>query len=327
MITEHAPKFSVVVPAYQAAETLSATLDAILAQSFGDWECVVVDDGSSDETLAIARHYATRTDRIRALHQENQGSGGAYNSGVGASRGDYIVICSADDILLPDHLATIAAFIDASSTDFDIISSNGYFWYPSGERALVYVDATHSRSHTLELDDVIRVCFYGVGAAFKRDVFSLVGGFRLDIYGEDYDFWLRAIALGARHRYIPAALSLFRISASQKSARAEAVYRSDIRIVSELRRDFRLSPAQERAVDECIRERERLIRELYRTPLRLRIRTALRAAAMGLLGRERARRWWVTVRRLPRGRDATLQIEPGGSWTETARGRGRGASR
>src|SRR5258708_1668380 len=100
-----APRFSVVVPAYGAAMTLPETLDAILSQTFTDWECVVVDDGSTDETLRIANEFAARDRRIRAIHQENKGTAGAYNTGVGAARGQLIVICSADDVLLPEHLA------------------------------------------------------------------------------------------------------------------------------------------------------------------------------------------------------------------------------
>ncbi len=74
------PRFSVVVPAYQAAPTLGATLDAIMAQAFRDWECVVVDDGSTDDTLAIATAYAERDARFRVVHQSNPGTAGAYNA-------------------------------------------------------------------------------------------------------------------------------------------------------------------------------------------------------------------------------------------------------
>ena len=80
-----------------------------------------------------------------------------------------------------------------------------------------------------------------------------------DAYGEDYDFWLRAMASGARHRYLPEPLSLHRLSPVQKSAQTETAYRSDIRLVTDLRRSFTLSVAEERAVDDCIRERQRLI--------------------------------------------------------------------
>ena len=103
------PRFSVVVPAYNAESTLAETLDAIIAQTFADWECVVVDDGSTDGTLSLATGYAEKDSRVRVLHQGNQGSAGAYNTGVRAASGQFVVMCSADDILLPEHLSEMSA--------------------------------------------------------------------------------------------------------------------------------------------------------------------------------------------------------------------------
>jgi glycosyltransferase involved in cell wall biosynthesis len=289
------PRFSVVVPAYQAASTLGATLDAIMAQAFGDWECVVVDDGSTDDTLRIATAYAQRDPRFRVVHQGNQGTAGAYNAGVSSAVGDFVVICSADDVLLPEHLSRVSAFID-SEGGYDIYSTNGYFWWPGrwrGDyRELPDVPDQRQDIHSLELSDVIRRCFYSVGATYRRELHAAVGGYRPGVFGEDYDFWLRALASGARHRYLPEPLSLFRVSSSQKSAKLEAAFRSDIRLLSDLRRDFSLSEAELRAVDEAIRERGILIAglnrpwALHRNPLR----PAVKRIAVGLLGRSRARR-------------------------------------
>jgi glycosyltransferase involved in cell wall biosynthesis len=252
------PRFSIVVPAYQAGLTMAETLDAIRGQTFEDWECIVVDDGSLDATAEIAVGYSRHDARIRIVHQENQGTAAAYNTGVRAASAEYIVICSADDVLLPEHLSTMSAFVEEQS-EFDIWTSNGYLWRPGQSKVLVYDRGPDDRIHSMELADVIRVCFYGVGAVYRRKIFDLVGGYRLDVYTEDYDFWLRAMASGARHRYLPQALSLWRVSATQKSAGLETVYRSDMRLVTELRRDFRLTREQLAAVDDNIADRERLI--------------------------------------------------------------------
>ena len=284
------PRFSVVVPAHQAASTLGETLEAVVAQSFDDWECLVVDDGSTDDTLAIASESARRDSRIRVIHQPNQGTAGAYNTGVTNAIGDFIVICSADDILLPGHLSKFSEFIN-SEPGYDIYSSNGYFWWPPGHRDLYYGHRFRQTVHSLELGDVIRSCFYSVGAVYRRDLFAVVGGYRLGIFGEDYDFWLRAMAAGARHRYLPEPLSLHRVSPSQKSARVEAGLRSDIRLVSDLRRDFRLSKADRHAVDETIRERESQIARLNRpwSLYRNVLHPAAKRIAVVVLGPSRAR--------------------------------------
>lgn len=281
------PRFSIVVPAYESESTIAETLDAIVVQTFGDWECVVVDDGSTDGTLRIASAYATGHPRIRVVHQDNQGTAGAYNAGVSSATGEFVALCSADDILLPEHLSRMSAFID-SEDGYDIYSSNGYLWWPGERRELCYRLGLGETVHSFDLRDLIKECFFSVGATYRRDLFAEVGGYRVGVYGEDYDFWLRALASGARHRYLPEPLAVHRLSRTQKSARIETVLRSDIRLVSDLRRDFQLSPADSRAVENKIRENERLIAELHRPSLVVRV--ALAHMVIRVLGRRRARR-------------------------------------
>jgi glycosyltransferase involved in cell wall biosynthesis len=285
------PRFSIVVPAYQAASTLAETLDAIAAQACPDWECVVVDDGSTDRTPAIASEYVARDRRFRLVGQANQGTAAAYNTGVAAAVGDFMVICSADDILLPEHLADMSAFIDAEP-DYDIYSTNGYFWWPDGRREPFYGPGEYPEATSLRLSDVIRRCFFGVGATYRRQVHAKVGGYRRGVFGEDYDFWLRALASGARHRYLPEALSLHRMSPAQKSAKLAAAYGSDIRLLSDLRHDFPLSEDETLAVEETIRAREAMIARLKRPDVRLRrtLRGFFKRIAVAALGPARARR-------------------------------------
>ncbi|WP_138466177.1 glycosyltransferase family 2 protein [Poseidonocella sp. HB161398] len=97
------PIASIVVPAYNAAATLPETLSSLLAQTFSDYEIVVVDDGSTDRTAAIARAFGDR--RIRLVQQPNRGLAGARNSGIAAARGRYIGFCDADDLWRPGKLA------------------------------------------------------------------------------------------------------------------------------------------------------------------------------------------------------------------------------
>jgi glycosyltransferase involved in cell wall biosynthesis len=291
------PRFSVVVPAYQAEATLSETLDAIMSQGVSGWECVVVDDGSTDDTLHVAETYAERDPRFRVVHQGNQGTAGAYNAGVSSAVGDFVVICSADDILLPDHLSRMSAFIDAEG-GYDIYSSNGYYWWPGGHRELFYGPEERQEIHSLELADLFRRCFYSVGAVYRRELHAAVGGYRPGVFGEDYDLWLRALASGARQRYLPEPLSLHRVSPSQKSAKLEAGFRSDIRLLSDLRRDFSLSDDDLRAVDEAIREREILIARLHRPWVMLGnvLRPPVKRLATRLLGRSRTRRLSIALK-------------------------------
>lgn len=256
MASQASPRFSVVVPAYNAAETIAETLDAVLAQTYGNWECIVVNDGSTDETESIARAYSERDSRIQVISQENQGSGGAYNTGSTAARGEFITLCSADDILLEDCLEKFSELVDRDP-GYDIYSSNGYLWYPEkGARKPVY-PATPARKDSLPTEDVIRTCFYSVGASFRREWHSKIGGYRTNVFGEDYDFWLRAMVSGAKHRYTSELLSLHRVSSAQKSADLKRSFRSDIEIVRYLAANYDLNPSQSAAVRDSIKQRRK----------------------------------------------------------------------
>ena len=105
------PKASIVVPAFNAARTPPETLRGLLAQTFTDFEIVMVDDGSTDRTVAVARSFADR--RIRIVQQPNRGLPGARNSGIDAARGDIIGFCDADDLWRPTKLAAHVAHLDA----------------------------------------------------------------------------------------------------------------------------------------------------------------------------------------------------------------------
>ena len=321
------PRFSIVVPAYNAQATLAETLDAVLGQEHGDWECIVVDDGSTDDTARIAAAYAARDPRLRVVSQANAGSAGAYNAGVGRATGDFVVVCSADDVLLPRHLAEMSRAI--AEGGYDIYTSNGFYLRPDGSRTMVY--APHEIPASMTLAGLIRNCFYSVGAAYRRELFDAIGGYRLDVYGEDYDFWLRAMAAGARHRYLPIPLSLHRVGPAQKSAALETVFRSDIRLVTDLRQSARLSHEELEAVEECVRVRRRYLARMKGRPTVQRIRSVAVDAATAALGRSRvsgvSRRWRAGLRRLRpgsgqpmpsalrrRGRDRRLRVLVIPSW-------------
>ncbi|MFI1930923.1 CDP-glycerol glycerophosphotransferase family protein [Streptomyces sp. NPDC020330] len=109
------PRFSVIVPAFRVQAYLHACLDSVLAQSFKDYEVVVVDDCSPDACGPIADEYARRDPRVTALHlPRNTGLGPARNAGMARAGGDYLIFLDGDDTLLPDALQTIADRIDAT---------------------------------------------------------------------------------------------------------------------------------------------------------------------------------------------------------------------
>ena len=105
------PIISVILPAYNVASYLPKCLDSLLAQSFADWQAIVVDDGSSDDSVSIAQCYAERDSRIKVLTQKHLGQSAARNLGLQHATGEFVAFVDADDFVDADYFATlIAAF-------------------------------------------------------------------------------------------------------------------------------------------------------------------------------------------------------------------------
>src|SRR5262245_12542579 len=134
-------RVSVVVPAYNAAKTVSATLDALLAQSLPAFEIVVVDDGSKDHTREVLEPYR---DRVKLVFQANAGVSAARNRAVAETTGDWVAFCDADDLWHKDKLKVMSAVIE-SWPDVDLAFHE--FW-TLVEGRVAEERATHSR-HTL----------------------------------------------------------------------------------------------------------------------------------------------------------------------------------
>ena len=97
------PEISVVMPAYNAANYIAESIQSLINQTYSDWELIVVNDGSTDNTVEIINKF-TADSRIKLISQKNQGVSAARNSGINASRGNYISFLDADDIFMPDNL-------------------------------------------------------------------------------------------------------------------------------------------------------------------------------------------------------------------------------
>jgi len=101
------PCVSIVVPVFNADRFLATTIGSVKAQTLRDWELILVDDGSTDDSRALCRSYAAQDDRIKVIVQENSGPAAARNTGVRAAAGEFICFLDADDILFPDALTTL----------------------------------------------------------------------------------------------------------------------------------------------------------------------------------------------------------------------------
>lgn len=112
------PLVSVVVPVYDVADYLPAALDSLLSQTHRHLDVVVVDDGSTDDSGAVADRYAARDHRVRVVHTDNHGLGAARNEGLRHVRGDYVGFLDSDDAVPRDAYAVLLASLERSGSDF-----------------------------------------------------------------------------------------------------------------------------------------------------------------------------------------------------------------
>ena len=130
-------KLSFVIPAYNAAKTVCRCLDSVLAQTDHDWEVVIVNDGSKDNTYELMRTYAEKDTRIVALSQENQGPGMTRNNAIKHTTGDYIAFLDSDDYIEAEYVALVKEKI--AKDQLDVVILDNYYEKPNGD--LIRVEA------------------------------------------------------------------------------------------------------------------------------------------------------------------------------------------
>lgn len=300
------PRFSVVVPAYNAAATIGETLQSVLTQGFDAWECIVVNDGSTDETPDVARVFVAQDPRFKLVEQENQGASAAHNAGVRAALGEFVVLLAADDFLLPTHMPAMDDLI-ARHPDYGVFSCNGYVMqHETREMKVAYARGEWLSERSVSFEELADTCFFSVGACYRRSLVDEIGAFRPGSYVDDYDFWLRSFVHGEKHRYTPELLAVHRVSDFQQSAAVVRVWESDIAAFSRLLETQRLTPEQASVVQDAIRTRERRIAEYGRRFLpkrrqdirkrmeRTRLGGILAKTLMWLMQRGRDLRWRIS---------------------------------
>jgi glycosyltransferase involved in cell wall biosynthesis len=189
-------RVSVIIPAHNAAATLPETLRSVFGQTYTDWECIVVDDASTDDTLALAE---LRDPRVRVVRSvANVGPAGARNLAVEAASGELLAFLDADDMWDPRFLQTQVAAYDAGGPGVGIVACDAYFLTPAGRGPRTYAEV-YGRADGVGLTDLLRANRIFVSALVPRQVVAQVGAFSTACWGsEDHDLWLRIVAAGYR---------------------------------------------------------------------------------------------------------------------------------
>ena len=234
---------SILVPAYNAERTLARTLDSVTAQTMDDWECVIVDDGSTDETFELAKSYTERDMRFKVMRQDNAGTASALNAAAAKASGHYLVQLGADDELLLDYCEKTADLI-LQNPDFDIYASNAWYCDLKGNKEPFHKAVNFQKRLNLSVEDLIKECCIYCTAAVRRSLFEEIDGFRVDTFNEDYDLWLRLMVLGARHIYQPEYLAIYHRTPHQKTSDHLCARKSDLEILKYLVQNFELTDSQ-----------------------------------------------------------------------------------
>lgn len=133
MVSPAPPRFSVVIPSYNRAALLPETLRSVAGQSWPDWECLVVDDGSTDETRAVVAAFAREDSRIRYFHQQQSERSAARNHGIREALGRYICFLDSDDRFAPEYLESLDRFLTERSDPVALVVSGFQLW--DGDRS------------------------------------------------------------------------------------------------------------------------------------------------------------------------------------------------
>ena len=199
------PAISVLLPARQAADTLAAALESVARQDVGDWECLIVDDGSTDATEAVARRFAAKDPRFRWLRGGHAGLVATLNRGLAACRGRYVARFDADDLCRRSRLRLQLRALENDSSLALVGSHVRTFPRPPREgrrRYEAWLGALDS-PEAIARDRFIE-CPLAHPTWFARvELLRELGGYRDVGWAEDYDLLLRACAAGHRLGVVP----------------------------------------------------------------------------------------------------------------------------
>jgi hypothetical protein len=214
-----APSISVAMSVYNGERFLAAAIESVLAQTFADFEFLILDDGSRDASRAIAAHYAARDPRVRVIARENRGLIASLNELLGIARAPLVARMDADDVCLPERFARQIAFL-STRPEVGVLGT----WTDDIDEN----DAAYSHDaldHPIDHDQFVAAVDAGApllchpAVMFRRDLVRSLGGYHPAFrHCEDLDLWLR-LASVTQMANLPERLLRYRHYSQQVSSR------------------------------------------------------------------------------------------------------------
>jgi glycosyltransferase involved in cell wall biosynthesis len=201
------------MPAFNDGKYISFAINSVLAQTFKDWELIVVDDGSSDNSADIAKEYAAQDTRITVLIQENQGTVAARNNAIKLAKGEYILPLDADDRLLPKCVETL----------YNKIVSSKYSVVAPSAASFGLKNAFDDRFRPSRFNMCLRNTIVN-SSMYRKSDWERYGGYDPDFKEgiEDYAFWMNFVKEGKKICRVPECLFYFRIKDNNESRQKRA---------------------------------------------------------------------------------------------------------
>ena len=274
---------------YDYGKFLDAALESVRAQSFEDWECTIIDDGSRDTTGQIAQRWAQRDQRFRYIRQDNSGVATARNRGLSASRGRYIQFLDADDMIAPDKFRVQIELLDTLTDQSLVYSSFQVLDETLSDRPRRRAPSASPIPRRSLLNSFILDWEHGFSIAihgflFRKEHLTRVGGFGVDLVTHnDLDLYLKLVLGGVSFVHHPDVFAIYRRHEeghrlTRGTARMHQGYlltlgHASLRSVSRRTRlmiRYRYCAEVERSLTDVVRRRQCLrdFRQTFRSPYR-----------------------------------------------------------
>lgn len=205
------PFITVVLPVYNGEKYLAEAIDSILAQTFANFELIMIDDGSTDDSQKIICHYEKLDPRVRVIVRENRGLATTLNDSIDAARGEWIARMDQDDIALPHRFERQLEWLEKTGAD---ISGSWVQRFGTFDKRVFKLYQT---DEAIKMEMLFRSPFAHPTVMMRT---LLVKQLRYDKTGEmaeDYDLWVRAVEAGWKMTNVPEVLLMYRVHATQIS--------------------------------------------------------------------------------------------------------------
>jgi glycosyltransferase involved in cell wall biosynthesis len=199
---------SIIVPCYNQAHFLNESLISVLEQTYNNWECIIVNDGSPDNTESVAKIWLNKDNRFKYIYKENGGLSGARNSGIKISRGDYILPLDADDILDKSFLKRLLPELEKNKS-LGLVTCFSKFFLNNKENIIHELKPVGTTYHAILFENSIIAT-----SLYRKSCWELVGGYdeKMKHGFEDWEFWIAITKQGWTYKVVEEFLFYYRKS-------------------------------------------------------------------------------------------------------------------